>query len=178
MLKNNMLLNQKWKDLLKSTDVVVKHISYSHYSWDETASYRFQTQKEYVLFEPDYYYDAAVADLQCCGISELNFQQLQDLYSSKYFEEIVAKHLGTIVNGLNDNRVLLVGMPTKVGDSSMYNIKFYRKLRKILLSFGFVELVDKPYKNGNSGNKVTVLACKIPRMKKSDFDYIQKEANE
>lgn len=105
--------------------------------------------------------------LLCCGMDELNFQELQkywDRYKddAEAFEALVAKTIETAPrNDVSDKRVLVVGIPTKVGGDSQYNLDFYNKLREVLESFGFIAL-SAPYKNKNSGNTIVAMAGQLP----------------
>lgn len=103
----------------------------------------------------------------CCGIDELDFQPLNEEYdewvsklSDSNFKELVARYVKASCE-VNDERVVFVGIPTSVGQSSMYNIAFYERLLDTLKTFGFRELC-KPYRNRNSGNTITVLAGQMP----------------
>ena len=112
---------------------------------------------------------------QCCGIDELDFRLLGEknkgfdddissenlLYKNSYFDEILAKII-MLQCTQKDQRVLIVGVPTSVGNDSSYNLEAYEKILKTLKSFGFKELCSKPYKNKNSGNFITVLAGQMP----------------
>jgi hypothetical protein len=98
-------------------------------------------------------------------MDELDFQGFQDYYDryrddQEGFEGIVAKIIAAGVRQ-NDERVMVVGLPTSVSSGSMYNLEYYKKLRQTLLDFGFVELC-KPYKNKNSGNTIVALAGQMP----------------
>lgn len=100
-------------------------------------------------------------------MDELNFQELQkywDRYKddAEAFEALVAKTIETAPrNDVSDKRVLVVGIPTKVGGDSQYNLDFYNKLREVLESFGFIAL-SAPYKNKNSGNTIVAMAGQLP----------------
>lgn len=101
-------------------------------------------------------------DTRCCGIEELDFQPLQEIHEdySKNWEELVAKYVKGSCER-NDERVVFVGIPTRVGNHSMYHLAFYNRLRDTLEEFGFKPLC-KPYRNANSGNTIVVLAGQMP----------------
>lgn len=106
--------------------------------------------------------DVSRGNTRCCGIEELDFQSLQNVWENypKNWNELVAHYVKASCER-NDERVLFVGLPTKVGAHSMYTLKFYEKLRATLKEFGFKE-VCKPYRNANSGNTIVVLAGQMP----------------
>jgi hypothetical protein len=117
-------------------------------------------EKKHVLFEP------SVPGCSCCGLEELDFTPLMKHWETYQDEgddvwmEMVSAYIQECF-GENDNRVMFVGLPTKVGGGSMYNIDFYRRLRKVLKKIGFRE-VCRPYKNANSGNTIVVLVGQLP----------------
>lgn len=100
----------------------------------------------------------------CCGIEELDFQGLfkywDEYKNSNVWNELVAKYIKFSCE-VDDERVVFVGVPTRVGGGSIYDIDFYKKLRGTLNEFGFRELC-KPYRNRNSGNTIVVLAGQMP----------------
>ena len=108
-------------------------------------------------------------EITCCGIDELDFQILNENWmdgeflqnlSRKDWNSLIACYIkGSLEN--SDERILIVGIPVKVGESSMYNIDFYKRLRITLNEFGFRELC-RPYRNRNSGNIIVVLAGQVP----------------
>jgi hypothetical protein len=104
----------------------------------------------------------AVGGTNCCGIEELDFQAIQEIWEEypKNWDELIARYVKATCE-VNDERVLFVGIPTRVGNNSMYTIAFYKKLRETLVKFGFKELC-KPYRNQNSGNTIVVLAGQMP----------------
>ena len=102
-------------------------------------------------------------------ITELNFQSLNtprslvaaiNLLPTAAFEELIACFIRASEQH-SDRRIVLVGIPTRVGNSSMYNLQFYEKLRETLHHFGFQE-VCKPYKNESSSNTIVVLVAQMP----------------
>ena len=105
--------------------------------------------------------------LSCCGVTELNFQSLNapklvagiNLLPTAAFEELIACFIRASVQH-SDRRIVLVGIPTKVGSGSMYNLSFYEHLRIVLHRFGFQE-VCKPYKNESSSNTIVVLIAQM-----------------
>ena len=105
--------------------------------------------------------------LSCCGITELvfNFLDRQDIIklnalSYRDFDHFIMAIIRLGVDN-NDKRMLVCGIPTKVGTNSGYNIIFYRKLRRSLKRFGFIE-TSRPYVNENSGNTIVMLVGKLP----------------
>lgn len=113
----------------------------------------------------DLIYPARSVTTSCCGIDELDFGELYDVYqgisfNGLKFKEIVAKYIQTSLYQ-TDKRMVFVGIPTKVGLNSQYRGNFYPRLRKVLRNFGFVETC-KPYKNQNSGNKIIMMVGQIP----------------
>lgn len=114
----------------------------------------------------DYHMDNARCQLQCCGITEINFGPLHDVTPHAedfdYFDEFVAKYI-EVAAGHADRRIIIVGVPTALNATeSQYRLSFYKALRKTLRKFGFVELQNEPYKNKNSTNHITVLAGQLP----------------
>lgn len=108
-------------------------------------------------------YAISNSTLQCCGITELDFQALNawfkngnDIPNKLSFKQLVAFMIDRWY--CEDERVLIVGIPTRVGEYSSYHMEFYEKLRDVLNGFGFTELA-KPYENANSGNEIVVLAA-------------------
>lgn len=104
--------------------------------------------------------------MACCGLEELDFQGLQEFWE-KYkdndvdFLNWVAKYIRECIEE-DDNRVLIVGIPVKVGNNTMYNIEFYTKLRSTLEEMGFVQM-GKPYVNQNSKNTIVALVGQLPK---------------
>jgi hypothetical protein len=111
---------------------------------------------------------ANVPGMRCCGMEELDFQQLQPAWrhysgknklSPENWQELVARYIKHPIDE-NDHRMLFAGIPVDVGGASMYDIEFYNDLRGTLVSFGFKELCE-PYKNKNSGNTIVALAGQL-----------------
>lgn len=106
---------------------------------------------------------SSISGMACCGMEELTFESLQKSWSKyqddKDWPELVAKYIKSGL-GEEDNRILVVGVPVKVGASSQYNIDFYNRLRETLESFGFRQ-IGVPYKNSNSQNTIVVLAGQL-----------------
>ena len=107
-----------------------------------------------------------VAHENCCGISELSFENFYDYcrYTKLPYSEflgITANYIKLAICDTSDKRMVFVGIPTKVGLNSQYRGNFYPRLRKVLRNFGFVETC-KPYKNQNSGNKIIMMVGQIP----------------
>lgn len=98
----------------------------------------------------------------CCGLDELSFLSLNwDSHRvltlpDEVFEELIAKYIS--IDPPDDHRIVFVGIPTRVGILSEYDIRFYRKLRRTLQSFGFVELSKRGYRNNNSDNIIIAMA--------------------
>lgn len=95
--------------------------------------------------------------LDCCGISELVFSPLhnlafRNLEDEKNFDVIVAKALRAY-----DHRIVIAGLPVRTQGQTIYREKFYRKLYKVLKSFGFVDVHERVYTNNNSNNKLKVV---------------------
>lgn len=110
--------------------------------------------------------DVQRGDTVCCGVDELNFQGLnnahwRDYHGTKHWPELIAKYIDMGCERRDDERVVFIGIPTQVGNHSMYDIRFYKELRKILNEFGFREL-GRPYRNRNSGNTIVALAGQMP----------------
>lgn len=106
----------------------------------------------------------ALGALECCGINELLCTEIQknvDQYiGTPHFPELIAKYIKYGVEQ-TDQRVLIIGIPVKVGTNSVYNIKFYEALRETLEDFGFRQ-VGKPYKNSNSKNTIIAMVGQLP----------------
>ena len=118
-------------------------------------------------------YDVSIscgnANGTCCGIDELDFtclynyvKRVGELDDAK-FTALVAgyvHHSHSLVDGERprDSRFVFVGIPVKVGEGSQYDIAFYKRLTKVLESFGFVPLTN-PYTNNNSRNEIIVLGA-------------------
>ena len=104
--------------------------------------------------------------LTCCGITELNFQTLNRIapqmkeLGDVSFRELIACFIEASVT-TRDKRIVLVGIPTKVGINSLYNLEFYERLRLVLVEFGFKEIC-KPYTNAGSHNTIVVLTSQMP----------------
>lgn len=106
--------------------------------------------------------------LNCCGIDELVFLPMMKEWKAKYqdlseanWQQLVAMGIKLSLRVQNDQRIVFVGIPVKVGEASMYDTDFYTKLRKTLAKFGFIELCA-PYRNRSSNNTITVMAGQIP----------------
>lgn len=120
-------------------------------------------------FDKGFVTEIGRGEVTCCGIDELDFQILNENWkesdfpqnlSKKDWDNLIALYIkGTLET--QDERILIVGIPVKVGQSSMYDIEFYKRLRITLNEFGFRELC-KPYRNRNSGNTIVVLAGQVP----------------
>ncbi len=95
--------------------------------------------------------------INCCGINELQFEGGEEMMhapkSSR--EELVAKIIRNISS--SDKRVMIVGLPVRVQRGSNYNARYYRELRRILTNFGFQKVNNRPYRNSNSRNYLTVM---------------------
>jgi hypothetical protein len=131
----------------------------SSYGWEEQV-FRDKKGNEYSIRH---------GSTVCCGLDELDFGPLNDLWketdllyklTSNQWKELIAKYIKESCDR-TDERVVFVGIPTRVGGDSMYDLDFYEKLRRTLNEFGFRELCH-PYKNRNSGNDIVVLAGQMP----------------
>lgn len=110
--------------------------------------------------------DSASHQLSCCGICELTLSALQPVWvegtlahASDDWYELVAKfiHFGV---PKDDSRIAVVGLPVRVGASSVYNIDFYDRMLTILTDFGFKQIGTK-YVNENSKNTIVVMAVQL-----------------
>lgn len=112
-------------------------------------------------------FERAHCPLRCCGISEVHLEPLNGIKphveNLDCFDELIAKYIDIAV-GNEDRRIVVIGVPTEVGQNSQYRLSFYQALRKTLRKFGFIELQDEPYKNKHSGNKITVMAGQLPEL--------------
>lgn len=139
-------LNNKFKQALQG-----QYVSYSY--------------GRILINDPNIDIELTLGETTCCGVDELNFQGIQENYeilalSEDHWKELIAKYIkGSCERA--DHRIVFVGIPTKVGYHSMYNLDFYKRLRHTLKEFGFKELC-KPYRNGGSGNTIVVLAGQMP----------------
>lgn len=103
--------------------------------------------------------------MQCCGLEELDMAAIQKHW--QIYRKDPASLRGLVAHYIRecfkekDSRVLIVGIPTKVGASSIYDIDYYTQLRETLGELGFVE-VGQPYKNVNSGNTIVALVGQLP----------------
>ncbi len=101
--------------------------------------------------------------MHCCGLEELDFQGLAKnvgIQDSPDFEEAVAVYLKNEVCH-NDKRIVIVGIPTRVGTGSQYSLEFYNKLREVLQGFG-MQQAGSIYKNENSSNDIVALVGQMP----------------
>lgn len=100
--------------------------------------------------------------MHCCGLRELDFQVLAktEIHSDPKFKEAVAKYLKAMVSE-EDGRVIIVGIPTRVGANSQYNLEFYNALREVLHGFGMKQ-AGTIYKNSNSSNHIAALIGQMP----------------
>lgn len=103
--------------------------------------------------------------IRCCGITELDFQdiptyRLRNL-NQEDFEELIAKYMQDRMS-CDDNRVFICGIPVHRNvardGSSMYDMQFYRRLKKTLEKFGALRINQRSYTNSNSKNKLFVYA--------------------
>jgi hypothetical protein len=103
-------------------------------------------------------------DMSCCGIDEIDFQGLSKIWDeyakTTHWKELVARYIKASCDRV-DERIVITGIPVKVGPHSQYHMPFYKKLLETLKEFGFRELC-KPYRNANSRNTIIVLAGQIP----------------
>lgn len=110
--------------------------------------------------------DLTSHQLGCCGLHELDFNDMNRQWNDiknkveEDFDKLIARYIDESI-GPGDNRMTFVGIPTRVGLNSQYNIEFYRKLRTTLKKFGYIELCE-PYKNVNSGNYIIAMAGQLP----------------
>lgn len=104
---------------------------------------------------------------QCCGITEIVFAKLYNLWKEHYqnklkkFSQILAKYITAQLKH-KDQRIVFCGLPVEVGNGSQYDINFYNDIKTCLLGWGFVQLSTEPYLNKNSKNKILVFAGQIP----------------
>ena len=173
MAKINCVLNARFLAARETPHFEEKKIKKRQNHWDGSYWYNESTwlvnkkTQEQVLCVSSY--DEPDHCTQCCGIDELDFRDFgriiddeeNPIYKHDYFDELVAKMVDMQCSH-KDQRVLFVGLPTSIGEYSDYSIVVYEKIRKILKSFGFIELCPEPYKNNNSGNFITVLAGQMP----------------
>jgi hypothetical protein len=100
-------------------------------------------------------------------LEELNCTPLQGPYQRIYkkdeagFISLVANYIKECFSEA-DNRVVIVGLPVKVGEHSQYDAEFYAALKNALLELGFVQ-VGKQYKNRNSGNTIVALVGQLTK---------------
>ena len=101
----------------------------------------------------------------CCGLEEIDLQSFYKVWcanaNNEIKQEALAKLIESVNSETNDKRMMFIGIPTRVGIDSDYNIKYYRWVLKTLKSFGFKPLC-RPYRNENSGNTIVVLAGQFP----------------
>ena len=74
--------------------------------------------------------------------------------------EVTAKYIHTAIV-YRDCRIVIVGIPIKVGKNSVYDVHRYKEISEVLKLFGF-QPVGKPYKNSNSKNTMIAMVCKGP----------------
>jgi hypothetical protein len=103
-----------------------------------------------------------ICRLGCCGISEIIFEHMQNTCLWSRWTDLQWRRAisDAIKQSASDKRLLVVGIPTVVRAGSQYDIEFYRKVRKTLLSLGFQE--TKPYKNKGSGNTIVAMIGQVP----------------
>ena len=161
-------LNKKYKDALKwkleKIEITDEELAdYYRYKNVKTmlldnnniSSWRSMYLKEMSNWEDDEYYSEE-STLQCCGINELIVGDTvnKDTPKNRY---ILAKKIANLNN--DDNRVFFTGLPISKmnNNSSNYNFKNYRVIRKIFLDFGMKQVTPRPYTNNNSQNRLSVL---------------------
>lgn len=111
--------------------------------------------KWYNYDEPSYH------QLQCCGINELNLEELHPStmmeLDDRTFDEALARFLSPAFRNYRDNRLSIVGLPVgrAGGGTSQYYFEFYKRIADTLERFGFREIAT-PYKNQNSNNVLRV----------------------
>lgn len=169
-------LNKRFSDAVKNPGNV-KWVREKEKSYWGDAYYRWSLKSgnEIVIKQ----YGSGARTLACCGITELVFTPLQN-GSNKYpenrdnFEQIVASYIWNTVSN-TDQRIVIVGIPTDVGNQSQYRLSFYTQLREVLIKFGFQETSSTPYRNQNSKNKIIVLVGQMPTIRgagqRSKIDY-------
>lgn len=147
----------------------------NHFKFKKNHKYIDQSSWSYyeiiadVLYDPKTKTTIKVDDilgaLQCCGINELLCTSIQtkvdEYIGTPQFPELIAKYIKYGLKNTNDKRILIIGIPVKVGTNSMYNIKFYEALRETLEDFGFKQ-VGQQYKNQNSKNTIVVMVGQLP----------------
>ncbi len=170
-------LNQNYKDALKYNkekkipdETILQYFGYSggipsHLTWVTMDGLRQDYLNDLGLNE---WGDGNGADhsTYCCGIDELNFESLvgRGIFkvNNAAAKRAAASRIKEYANG--DRRVLIVGLPLRKSghEDSQYDFKQYQVLRRILLSFGFVQTHKRPYKNANSDNMLSVLVGQMP----------------
>lgn len=106
-----------------------------------------------------------MGSMKCCGLRELDFQGLSKTNyhenpNKEAFAEAVASYIKMQAYE-EDNRVVIVGIPSRVRASSQYNVGFYDRLREVLLNFGFKQMCEA-YQNMNSSNDIVALVGQMP----------------
>ncbi len=148
----NCVLNDNYKKALNFT------IATSY----KDPSNRDEHDPDWFYDDDDYLYEGST---QCCGIDELNFQSIIGAITkvSQTTKHLVAKHIKRYAK--DDRRILIVGLPLRSSDghNSQYDFANYQRLRRILLGFGFKQTHERPYKNTNSNNMLSVLVGQFPK---------------
>ncbi len=127
------------------------------------------TKKENVMLINDDHgiLGSIVIRLNCCGISELHMSLLTPYFETygkdKDWPELVANFMWHGLKELKDQRVVIIGLPVRVGNNSQYDAEFYQSLVKLFTKWGFVQINQKPYKNQNSNNGLIVMICRLPK---------------
>lgn len=100
--------------------------------------------------------------IACCGFNELVFTGCQSGYPSDLddFKTWLAHGIAHVMHR-SSKHIFVVGIPTKVGSFSQYNMTFYERLHECLKEFGCKPIAN-PYVNKNSSNTIVVLAGQMP----------------
>jgi len=157
-------LNAKYKQDLKTAKTFLLKDGVA-YKFEEDSWYSKDYSEEVIPLTDKEGSDAFIIEslsheIDCCGITELNFLALQDYwfkFSKDRRKSALVLYLAKQFEDYNDARVCLAGLPIKTGEHSDYSSKAYKEIRKYLLEWGFTKMVRRPYKNKNSQNTIDVL---------------------
>ena len=120
-----------------------------------------------VLLNDPYEGANVVSRLSCCGISELHLLTLMPLFkkygATKFWGHLVATYMWQSIKAITDERVIIVGLPVRVGGGSQYDADYYKSLVDLFSTWGFTKVNDKPYRNMNSNNDIFVMVCRVPQ---------------